>query len=77
MYVPVAICLETDTEFHDVFRRLLLSLFEKIRVPETLILNRFVENRQFAFAELISHLAFLRTVPAPTFNTTINIHILD
>ncbi len=44
-YVPVAMCLETETEYHDIFRKILLALFESIRVPETLISNRILENR--------------------------------
>jgi len=35
-YIPVAFCIETETEYHDVFREILLSLFEMIRVPEIL-----------------------------------------
>jgi len=31
--VPVALVLETLTEFHDFFREVLLALFDLIRVP--------------------------------------------
>ena len=33
-YVPVAFCLQTETEYHDMFREILISLFESIRVPK-------------------------------------------
>ena len=32
-YVPVAMVLETDTEYHDLFRKILLAFFDLIRVP--------------------------------------------
>ena len=32
-YVPVALVLETETEYHDVFRQIMLALFDLIRVP--------------------------------------------
>jgi hypothetical protein len=35
-YVPVALCISTETEFHDIFRQILLSLFDMIRVPENI-----------------------------------------
>jgi hypothetical protein len=36
-----------------------------------------MDNRTMAFAELIAHLAFLKTIPAPPFNSIYNIHCLD
>ncbi len=73
----MAICLETETEYHDIFRQLLLSLFDLIRVPENLIGNRVYDNRTIAFAELIAHLAFLKTIPAPPFNSIFNIYCMN
>jgi hypothetical protein len=32
-------------------------------------------NYNMAFAELVTHLAFLRTVPAPVFNSEINLNL--
>lgn len=74
-YVPVAIVLETETEFHDTFRLILLSLFEMIRVPESVVSNRMSDNKTIAFAELIAHVAFMRTIPAPPFNSVYNIYM--
>lgn len=76
-YVPVALCLETETEYHDVFRKILLALFDEIRVPENVVSNKIYENRRLAFAELVAHLAFLRTIPAPTFNSTYNVFLFN
>ena len=75
--MPVALCLETETEYHDVFRKILLALFDEIRVPENVVNNRIFENRRLAFAELVAHLAFLRTIPAPPFNSIYKIHFLN
>ena len=76
-YVPVALCLETETEYHDSFRHIMLSLFDLIRIPENLV-NKIHDNRTMAFAELIAHLAFLRTIPAPPFNSIYNLFdVLD
>lgn len=32
-YVPVSLVLETETEYHDTFKQILLALFDMIRVP--------------------------------------------
>ena len=76
-YIPVAFCIETETEFHDVFREILLNLFEMIRVPEVIQKTSPKTNRLIAFAEFITHLAFLRTIPSPPFNTIYNINFLS
>jgi len=55
----------------------MLSLFDLIRVPDNLLHNRILDNRNLAFAELIAHLAFLKTIPAPPFNTIYNIHLMN
>lgn len=73
----MALCVSTETEFHDIFRQILLSLFDLIRVPEPVVQNKAFENRMLAFAELIAHLAFLRTIPAPPFNSVFNVHCLN
>lgn len=75
--MPVALVLETETEYHDTFRQILLGLFDLIRIPENVRGFGSLQNRTLAFAELIAHLAFLKTIPAPTFNTVYNIHMLN
>jgi hypothetical protein len=50
-----------------------LALFELVRVPETLQTVGFRENKYLAYAELVSHIAFLKTIPAPPFNSIYNI----
>lgn len=70
----------TEVEYHDIFRELSLDLFESVRVPPSLKDKNgeeqkipFVDRRKFAFTELIAKIAFLKTVPCPTFNTIFNI----
>jgi hypothetical protein len=110
-YVPVALVLETETEYHDVFRQIMLALFDLIRVPcelfkisntnvpapsdtnlntqkdqnnkeqsnvDKLIAgnNRLIESKKIAFADLVAHIAFLKTLPAPPFNSIFNVHML-
>jgi hypothetical protein len=74
----VAMILESETEYHDVFKQILLALFDLIRVPPEAYGSgiRVIENRNIAFADLIAHIAFLKTIPAPPFNTIYNIHML-
>ena len=52
-------------------------MFEEIRVPENVVKNKIFENRRLAFAELVSHLAFLKTIPAPTFNSIYNLYLFN
>lgn len=44
-----------------------------IRVPEVLMNNISSANRMISFADFIAHLAFLRTIPSPPFNTIYNL----
>jgi hypothetical protein len=37
---------------------------------------RIIESRQVAFADLLAHVAFLKTIPAPPFNSVYNIQML-
>lgn len=75
-YVPVAFCIDSATEHHDIFKQILIALYEMIRAPEDLM-SRPYYNRIMAFAELISHIAFLKTLPAPPYNSIYNIHFLN
>lgn len=87
-YVPVAMVIETDTEYHDFFRQVLLALFDMIRVPpETHVFkcnagtcelqtDKYIESRNIAFADLVAHIAFLKTIPAPPFNSVYKIQML-
>ena len=75
-YVPVAFVIESSTEHHDIFKHLLMALFQLIRKPEMIIASGYKENKIIAYAELVAHVAFLKTVPAPPFNTVYNINFL-
>ena len=87
----MALVLETETEYHDVFKQIMLALFDLIRVPpETYHVTqsnpkqasaeqqneRVIESRNIAFADLIAHIAFLKTIPAPPFNSIYHITML-
>jgi hypothetical protein len=63
---------------------LMLDLFESIRVPTegrdkhgNVVKMSFEERRLASFAEFIARIAFLKTVPCPTFNTTYNIQFFN
>jgi hypothetical protein len=58
MLVPVAFVIATHTENHDIFKDILLALFEDIKVSKT--------PKKLAFAQLTARIAFLRTIPTPS-----------
>jgi len=48
-----------------------------IRVPKKIQNNEnMVEHKWLAYAEFIAHIAFLKTIPCPSFNTRFNIEFL-
>lgn len=80
LYLPVAFVVVTEIEYHDIFRELSIDLFESVRVPPMLTDKNneetkisFADRRKFAFTELVAKIAFLKTIPCPTFNTKFNI----
>lgn len=64
-YVPVAFVIQTKVEFHDAFKLILKALYESLKIDD------------MAFAEMIAHIAYLKTIPAPVFNSEINLHFMD
>jgi len=72
--------VQTECEHHDIFREILLQLFEHIRSPLSVCNDPTkvskIEDQQLAYADLVSHLAFLKTIPCPSFNTRYNIEFL-
>lgn len=83
-FVPNAMVIQTDIEHHDIFRELMLDLFESIRVPSegkdkqgNVVKMSFEERRLASFAEFIARIAFLKTIPCPTFNTEYNIQFFS
>ncbi len=74
--------ISTEIENHDIFREILVQLFESIRCPsdladENLIKNSFLDKQKIAFADFLAHIAFLKTVPCPSFNTKYNIEFFS
>lgn len=67
-YVPVALVICTELENHDIFRDILLELFELIRSPKRYT-NKFLQDKKLAFSDLLLHIAYLRTLPAPSYNS--------
>ena len=63
-------------EYHDIFRSILLTLFESIRKPQS-VSQHFLSNQCLAFSDFLAHIAFIRTVPAPSFNTHYRIEFMD
>lgn len=76
MYVPIAFVICTEIENHDIFRAILQELLESIRIPKE-VSNKPDENKFLAFADLISHIAFLKTIPCPTFNAKLMIEFYN
>jgi len=73
VYVPVAYVLQTETEFHDVYRSILLSIIDVLRTPCLAQSLTPHQERIVQFSELLTHLAFLKTVPPPPFNSLFRI----
>lgn len=73
--------LVTECEYHDTFRQIILALFDMLRVlPEKKSVRNkqkydeaMIESRKVAFADLVAHIAFLKTIPAPPFNSIYHI----
>jgi hypothetical protein len=80
--VPFAFVISTEIENHDIFREILVQLFESIRVPhplhdDNLIKNTSLDKQRIAFADFLAHIAFLKTIPCPSFNTKYNIEFFS
>ena len=67
-FAPIAFILVSEVEHHDIFKEILKLLFKSISKPMKVTNNDF-DNRELAFADFLSHLAFLSSIPCPTFNT--------
>ena len=67
--------VKTEIEHHDIFKDVLVSLFESIRKPDRITGNN-MKDEKVAFADFIAHIAFLSTLPCPDFNTVFNIEFL-
>ena len=74
-YAPIAFVIKTEIEHHDIFKEILLLLFESIRIPDDVTGDKF-RNEKLAFADFLAHIAFLATLPCPDFNTRFNIEFL-
>ncbi len=87
--------IETETEYHDMFKQIMLALFDLIRVPPDTCppaassqgtstddkkahsqVAANLSKNFIAFADLVANIAFLKTIPAPPFNSIYNIQML-
>lgn len=81
----------TKVEFHDAFKLILQIIYEKLRSPvkySQMVDQKFKESKYFdkvnlpeiknlmGFSETIAHLSFLRTIPAPVFNSEVTIQFM-
>jgi hypothetical protein len=64
--------LSTESENHDIFREMLLEMFESIRNPES-VTNNTLQDKLLAFADMLTHVAYLKTIPCLSFNSAANI----
>ena len=64
-YVPVAFVIQTKVEFHDAFKSILKALYENLKIDV------------MSFAEIVAHISYLRTIPAPVFSSEINLLFFD
>lgn len=74
-FAPIAFVIQTEVEHHDIFKEVMLKLFESIRIP-MVVTGDEQKDQQLAFAEFLAHLAFLVSIPCPTFNTRFHIEFL-
>ena len=74
-YAPIAFVIKTEIEHHDIFRTVLVELFNSIREHEKVTGNNH-QDEKVAFADFLAHIAFLSTIPCPDFNTVFNIEFL-
>ena len=90
--VPVAFVIETQAEFHDHFKHIMVELYNSLKeendkeadkvkqffsVPDLKSNNENPNipslSRCLKFTQFVSQIAFLRTVPAPVFNSEVNL----
>ena len=67
--------IKTEIEHHDVFKEVLVSLFESVRKTDN-VTNNGMQDQKVRFADFLAHIAFLSTIPCPDFNTVFNIEFL-
>lgn len=91
-FTSVAFVIQSKVEFHDAFLLILTAIYESLRdtkkQPNHIVKNIKPKSEAdannipeihdlMAYAELVAHIAFLRTIPAPVFNSEVNILFMD
>jgi len=63
--------ISTEIENHDVFRHILTELFDSIREDSKDCKSEQESARvkMMAFADMLAHVAYLKSIPSPAFNS--------
>ena len=75
-YAPVILILKTETEFHDRMRELLYYLLRVLKNTRRLSNSPYL-TRIGGFAEIISAIAFVFTMPVPPYHTELTVQLSD
>ena len=67
-YVPVCLCIKTESEYHDIYRPLLLEIYETLN-QESSSFSSEIHSRLYRFSDIIVKLAYINTVLPPVINT--------
>ena len=68
-YTPIAFVIQTQVEHHDIFKQIMMLLYQHLYKPEI--------NRNLVFADFLAHIAFIASLPCPSFNTQFEIEFLN
>lgn len=68
--------ITTEIENHDIFRDILLQMFNSITEPASVTASQD-NDKTLAFAEMLAHIAYLKTIPSPGFNTMHRIQLYN
>ena len=71
-FTPIAFVIETQVEHHSLFKEAMMQLYEHLYKPKAVSQNA-QSNELLAFSDFIAHIAFLASLPSPTFNTLFEI----
>ena len=72
----MALVITTEIENHDIFRDILLQMFNSITEPAQVTACQD-NDKTLAFAEMLAHIAYLKTIPSPGFNTMHRIQLYN
>lgn len=70
--------MSSELEHHDIFKEILVTLYESIQQHPDKNDESWdsIKSMQIAFADLLAHIALLKTIPSPCFDTKYNIEFM-